>query len=286
MDKESFLKYLQSFFYDGEQTPLYIIESAKEACVPSKVANWYKDNLDEWSLHFVYSGKGYLEYNGKKVKVESGDLFLIPPLIDAVYYPDAKEPFAYYWIKFRGWGVTNIIAQCGFDIDTLVLKIKRNRSIEQNFVSLVESYFHDNDDYQCRKLGYLYLIFAELIDYQKTFCELSLSEKQLYVKKAMFFIEYNYLHPIKMKDIAANLGIHTNYLSNIFTEEMGISPKQYLLELRIEKAKRFLLESDVSIGRVAHRVGYDDPLYFSRLFYKSVGMSPTEFRKNKKNGGD
>ncbi len=280
MERERFRKYIEQVQFDGEQVPLYIMQSAQEVCVPSKVATWYKDNLDEWSLHYVYLGKGYIEYGGKKVKIEAGNLFLVPPLTDVVYYPDPNDPFAYYWVKVRGKMVAGLLWNSGFDTDNLVLKPKRALDVIDHFAALVDSYFHDDDGYQSKMLGHFYLIMAELSEYQKMFKKNALSEKQLYVKKAMFFIEYNYLHPIKMKDIASDLNIHVNYLCNIFTDEVGISPKNYLLKLRMEKAKQFLLQMNVGIKEIAYRVGYADPLYFSKIFCKAVGCSPTEYRKN------
>ena len=61
-------------------------------------------------------------------------------------------------------------------------------------------------------------------------------------------------------------------------EIMGVSPQQYLIDLRLRNARDLLISTDLSISEVARSVGYDDPLYFSRLYRKHYGLSPRESR--------
>ena len=63
---------------------------------------------------------------------------------------------------------------------------------------------------------------------------------------------------------------------------MGRSPQQYLINLRLHNAQNMLLDTDLSVGEIARSVGYDDQLYFSRLFHRYFGTSPREYREVRK----
>jgi len=77
--------------------------------------------------------------------------------------------------------------------------------------------------------------------------------------------------------LSRNLGYHRAHLFNAFKARTGLSPKQYLTKIRIDKAKE-LLAGPLTIDQIASSVGFNDALYFSRQFKKSTGMSPSEYR--------
>ena len=98
--------------------------------------------------------------------------------------------------------------------------------------------------------------------------------------QAMRYMELHYHDDIQISDIAYSVGIHPSYLSAMFKEEIGVSPKKYLTNLKINKAKKLLTESDDPINLIAGSVGFADALSFSKFFRKELGLSPTEFRKD------
>ena len=84
-----------------------------------------------------------------------------------------------------------------------------------------------------------------------------------------------------MDQIAQNMYLSSVYISKIFKEETGESPINYLISLRLEKAKDHLIASEsISIKEIAHSVGYDDVYHFSKLFKKYYGLSPLNYRKH------
>ena len=99
-----------------------------------------------------------------------------------------------------------------------------------------------------------------------------------YVDMAKRYIDRNYASPIKVEDIAEEIGVDRKYLRNLFFKYLGVSTKDYLTALRIEKAKSLLDESLLSINEVSSAVGYTDALGFSKIFKKHVGVSPSEYR--------
>ncbi len=99
------------------------------------------------------------------------------------------------------------------------------------------------------------------------------------VKQVLAYLHQNYTQPVTRKDIAAVVGVSENYLSQIFRQEMTLSPWDYLNRFRIQQAKELLSVSDETITKIAMRVGFNDSAYFSRVFRKHTGQSPLEFRK-------
>jgi AraC-like DNA-binding protein/ABC-type sugar transport system substrate-binding protein len=98
------------------------------------------------------------------------------------------------------------------------------------------------------------------------------------VKQAIFFIQQHFTEPLNRADIAAAVAISENYLSQIFRQEMGISLWDYLNRHRIRHAQCLLQQPALSITDVAAAIGIYDPAYFSRIFHKQTGLSPSAYR--------
>lgn len=91
----------------------------------------------------------------------------------------------------------------------------------------------------------------------------------------------NYAQPLTRKELAEKVGVSENYLSQIFHQELGISPWDSLTRLRIQKARELLIGNEDTITQVAMQVGFNDLAYFSRVFRKQIGLSPQEYRSKR-----
>ncbi|MCR5053596.1 MAG: response regulator [Lachnospiraceae bacterium] len=98
------------------------------------------------------------------------------------------------------------------------------------------------------------------------------------VRKALDYINENYSEQISLSTISEHVNLSSSYLCKIFKMATGVSITSYLSDLRMKKAKELLSSSDNSIKEISHAVGIDDQLYFSRMFKKFYGVSPSEFR--------
>ena len=93
-------------------------------------------------------------------------------------------------------------------------------------------------------------------------------------------IRATYLDQISVSHIARNHGLTPSYLSSAFRKYRGLTPVEFIRNLKLEKAKELLLAEPVmSVSEIADAVGYEDQFYFSRVFRSVIGFSPTEFRK-------
>lgn len=93
-------------------------------------------------------------------------------------------------------------------------------------------------------------------------------------------IKQNYANDITLTDLARKYGISTSHLSGLIKEELRMSFSEYIAARRVQKAKELLAEERISIEEIAAQVGYSDYFYFTKVFKKNAGISPSKYRKN------
>jgi AraC-like DNA-binding protein len=103
------------------------------------------------------------------------------------------------------------------------------------------------------------------------------------IEHAVDYLRENFSDDVSVPDVASACGYSEGYFYRKFKEVTGRTPVQYLVELRIEEAKRWLVYSDLPIGEIAVHVGFVNTHYFSRVFREAVGRSASEFRSNARN---
>ncbi|QHW33735.1 response regulator [Paenibacillus rhizovicinus] len=102
------------------------------------------------------------------------------------------------------------------------------------------------------------------------------------MEKAKQYLDTCFNEPISLQKISDTYYIHPNYFSKRFKEKFGVSFHEYLTELRMKSAAKWMLETDLKISHIAGKVGYEDPAYFGSVFRKCFGMSPKQFRAQMK----
>ena len=93
-------------------------------------------------------------------------------------------------------------------------------------------------------------------------------------------IDAKYDEIVDLQELAGNLYISPDYLRHIFKQRIGESPLNYLIRRRLDSACELLNITDLPVGEIAHRVGLDNAYYFSRIFHKRIGQSPSEYRQS------
>ena len=100
------------------------------------------------------------------------------------------------------------------------------------------------------------------------------------ISTAKKYIETEFKSPLKLKDIANHVHLSEIYFHNIFTQSTGISPHKYLIDCRIENAKKLLWNSEIPISDVAEKSGFGCQQYLNKVFKKETGMTPVSYRKS------
>ena len=92
----------------------------------------------------------------------------------------------------------------------------------------------------------------------------------------------HYRENLTLENIAASAFLSSGYASRIFKKQMNISIMDYLLQLRMDEAKKMLRETTLSIDEIASKTGYADSSYFTKVFRKAMGMTPSRYRQSLK----
>ena len=122
-------------------------------------------------------------------------------------------------------------------------------------------------------MGLIYEFFSILLK------NAQLDKKNDLVKTALKLMDYNFCSDISVQKIASSLFVDPAYFSRKFTEKMNMSPKKYIIDKRIERAKELLSFTDASVYEISNSVGYDDQFYFCKIFRKYTNLTPSEYRK-------
>lgn len=101
------------------------------------------------------------------------------------------------------------------------------------------------------------------------------------VRAMISFIDENYQKSLSLENIAENAELSSSYASRLFKKSMGMSITDYIIQVRLENAKKYLINPHYQIEEIASKVGYDDSSYFTKIFRKYEGITPSQFRKNK-----
>lgn len=241
-------------------------KTRKDYCFGPQIRN-------EYILHYVVSGKGYYEVGGKTYTVEKGNIFAIYPGEKVTYYADGSEPWVNCWINFVGKDAKKYLERTPISPESLVIKVE-----DSEYVKTIQRClkYALSDNYTQTRLSAFVLEFLSMIE--ENIQHTPQKARDRYINSALTYMDYSYGNGITASDVSDYLGIERTYFYRIFKESQGISPTDYLLNIRIEKAKQLITAGD-SFASIASAVGISDIYYFSKLFTKAVGMTPSSYRK-------
>lgn len=244
---------------------------------------------NEFHLHFVLGGAGFLEIDGNTYHLKTDDIFLIPREHPIHYHADSENPWEYMWITFNGEMAETYLGYAGISAQTPVI---HSQTPSQHYLPMIQKILDTNQltfANEIKRVGYLYEILSTLIEVQSTLKNNKRNPYDYsidtYVDYALQFIKMNYDH-IKVQDIADYIGINRSYLTSIFKKQLHVSPQEYLLHFKLNIAAQQLSDTSRSIQDIADGIGYSNPMTFSKIFKQEYGVSPRHFREEKNVAND
>ncbi|WP_308634824.1 AraC family transcriptional regulator [Paenibacillus silvisoli] len=237
-------------------------------------------------VHTVMSGRGTFEIAGVQYECAQGDTFIIFPNELFTYRADENEPWHYMWVAFKGHLAEHLLLTLGFSPAQPVVHADDMHHLSALYSqirgTLETTPFPELADLEAS--GLLRVLLKELGLLNATNLAAANSPAAMpdisrQIKQAIRWLSYQYAQPVSIEDLSRSLGYHRTHLSKMFKQATGISPMQFLLKVRMERARELLYgQNHLSIDQVASSVGYPDALYFSKQFRKTFGCSPSEYR--------
>ena len=223
---------------------------------------------------FVLVNKGEASFFHKSgtIKLKDHDMLVMCPG-EKIHYV-AHTPWSIQWVGLYGHTVDSYMDMLGVNGDRPIIHVQKYYELEKILSALYEAVGERYEYAKCTQLSLIYQFFGILLQNSKQ----SITTDAAKSLKKM--IDFNFNQHISIEEIAASLFITPEHLARRFVRRYGISPKNYLISKRIDAAKKLLCETDASIFEIANSVGYDDQLYFSRIFKTKVGVSPSAYRES------
>ena len=228
-----------------------------------------------YTLHFILSGHGVLEFYGKKYRLSEHQMFLIPIDADVCYYPDPKDPWSYVWIDFVGDIAPFFADRMGFSDDTPFFTCSSPFSVYSLFKNFFDSFEQTGEAGYFSALALFYSIMDVVSIKQKV-------RAQTLREQVLFYIDIHFPESnFKISNICTFFNISHSYLCSLFKE--GSTVKDILTKKRISEAKRLLAESDLLVGEIGRSVGFANIDHFMKAFKLHTGMTAAQYRRFSRN---
>lgn len=212
-------------------------------------------------IHYITGGHGTVIIDGQTYHLEKGQAFLLHPSCDANWFPDPDDPWSFRWVGFTGTQshrFTNLPSV--FTVPPEVLALMCDPGDET--LTMQAKIF--------RIISELSLLYSMLAPGE--------AKNQNYAQIVMDYVQENYMEKINIQNISASLNLSRCYLSTHFKKRVGTSIQQYILNTRIEAAKKHLTMGK-SVKEACTLSGFTDISNFSKIFLCREGITPTSFKK-------
>ena len=244
-----------------------------------RLPTWRPRGRIDYQLLYVASGKTVFYFNGEPKEVAAGHMVLFQPKQEQHYEYFAVDRPEVYWVHFTGSDVRNILKHYDIPLDRHVIysgssatyaylfkeMIHELQTCRTGFEELLEMY-----------LRQIFLLVQRSWEERKPTVSSYLQEEIDYARK--YFNEH-YNEDISIEEYAQSRGMSVSWFLRNFKQMTMKSPMQYILTIRINNAVSLLETTDYNVTEISTIIGYDNPLYFSRIFKKQKGVSPSDYRK-------
>lgn len=238
--------------------------------------NRKRDEFGGYLFQYTMDGCGYFESGGNVTRLEPGMAFLVPCPDQSRYYlrQEEGETWEFFFLHFKGMAAKGLYDE--FNRRTgPVMKLSGNAAAIPCFFEEFEA-MRSGKQYQRYEAGeWLYHFLVTLLRDVET----PHTGDSRCVNEALSWIQRNYATQENLSDMCSELGVTLPHMTRQFHKEQGITPEQYLMNLRLQQAVNLLVNTTFGVSEISNRCGFSCGNYFAKVFRKRFHMTPTGYRE-------
>ena len=227
---------------------------------------------EDYYLMYIESGKLELWRDGEWKTAADGNIVIFPPRHHYRYRYDGKEPMSYLWVHFTGSYAERFLSECGLYPLPFFYPAKVNSKVASYFTKMFDIF----------ESGHILRAQQTASALEQLLLNVALSVRAVgqerTLERSLEFIHSSYDREIKIPCLAKMEFLSNSRYISVFRDRFGMSPSEYIINLRMNVACQLLKSTDMTVKQIAAAVGYSDPHFFSKLFKKKTGSSPREYR--------
>lgn len=234
--------------------------------------------LHEYQVNYITSGKGTLENEYGKYDIIPGTVMITFPGVWHRYAPVKETGWTENYVGFQGEVAERMLTHPWFPKNRPVIMCDIREELIDTYFKIFDLVQKERPGFQYVASGLVIKLLGYLVSFQK---QLDFKGKPVesIIKDVCFMLRQHVEKEIDFKQVAEEHHVGYSYFRKMFKKYTGISPGQYLLQLKIMRAKELLTNSNMSIKEISYDLGFHSIYYFSRLFKEKTGMKPSDVRK-------
>ncbi len=239
--------------------------------------HWDSDPIDDqqrFNLFIALSGRGGARVDGSVWSLAMGDCFLFDFRTTIRTWHDPRQPLVVDWAVFR----------TGSQAVADALRMRHPFAMRTHQLSLLTGLFgkallaaRHRQDVE-RNVFLKSMLFALRMEHDAANVHGATRERAECIEAVVQWIERDPGHAFSVPEMAQRCHVSPRHFSRIFKQATGAAPRDYVLHVRVDKARQYLRHSSLSVGEIAQVLGFKDLFHFSRLFKTKTGQSPTAYR--------
>lgn len=234
----------------------------------------------DYQLIYVAKGYGRFIINDEEVIIGEGNIIFYEPDMGHNYCYFLEDTPDIFWVHFSGYDVIPLLNRIGFG-DGRIFRVGTHSDYAFIINKIIYELQLQQEYYEELTTG----LFMELIHSMARGLKQSKQNNSHYhLEEIAKDFQLNYNKNFEINSYAKSLNMSPGWLIRSFKLYSGWSPQAYITNIRINKARELLINSQYNVNEIATIVGYQNPLYFSRLFKKYTGLSPKSYRDNASQG--
>ena len=211
--------------------------------------------------------------------ITAGHMVLYRPKEEQKYRYYGADQTEVYWVHFTGNDVTNILREYGISDSVQVVYTGTALEYKRIFMQMIRELQMCQENYEQLLVLLLRQIFIRMQRQLSRRPKAGGGYLEMEIEAAVRHFQTHYNTALNIEEYAASRGISTSWFIRNFKEFTGFTPMQYIRTIRMSSAQSLLETTEYNVAEISDIVGYENPLYFSRIFKKQHGISPSEFRR-------